>query len=537
MTCGIVYGQLHMLGGTHEPLESWTDNTVWSVCLGLMMKELYITPSLLSETHWDVLGKSLRWAEANKDVLVETQMILGNPHRGEVVGYKHAVGDHTIVFLCNPALRPQQAAIDFLPPEGNQTRRLVEIVYPYRKVLATSADPAQRIEIALAPNEMLAIEAIGATAIRRPVVEGCRYSVVSESSKEYVFDLIGEAGKPVPVRIQSPARIAEILVDNIRQPGEYGKEAALTLAMPVAPQPLQVEDVSGTGAPLRNAAKVTLPDDARGGRFFLVCENAASAVPLSPITVNGKSVKTGVLTGDRWKTFIVPLKEQASTVAWRVQVSARPKTPFAARSFVMSSYAAANRSLGAKRVTIRLAEDIGPASPSLPTPFAAQKADLLPIQAAREVATIPPGGPAALSAAQLKAIKAARLHLAVFGANPEDRYANKPVVLNGEVIGILPPNSRYNVDQWAERVMEVPANKLAAIAAENVITVANCGGDCFKFGDAALAVQLADGTWVESNRASTVYCGCGTGGGWLYHEGIGFSQKSPPIRLRLPVVR
>jgi hypothetical protein len=484
-----------------------------------------------------VLGKSLRWAEANKDVLVETQMILGNPHRGEVLGYKHAVGDRTIVFLRNPALRPQKAVIDFLPPEGSQTRRLVEIVYPYRKVLARDADPAERVAIALAPNEMLAVEAMPAAASRRPVVEGCRYSVVSESSKEYVFDVIGETNKPVSVRIQSPARIAEILVDNVRQPGEYGKEAVLALAMPIAPRPLQVADLSGTGAPLRNAVRVTLPDGVRDGRFFLVCANAASAVPLSPIAVNGKPVKTGVLTGERWKTFIVPLMEQVSTVAWGVPQSVRPKTPFAAPRFMMSSYAAANRPLAVKRVAIRLAEDLGPASPSLPTPFAAQQADLLPIQAPREVATIPPGGPATLLAAQLKTIKAARLHLAIFGANPEDRYANKPVALNGQVIGILPPHARYNVDRWAERVMEVPTSKLAAIVAENVVTVSNCGGDCFKFGDAALAVQLADGTWVESNRASTVYCGCGTSGGWLYHEGIGFSQKSPPVALTLPVVR
>jgi len=64
--------------------------------------------------------------------------------------------------------------------------------------------------------------------------------------------------------------------------------------------------------------------------------------------------------------------------------------------------------------------------------------------------------------------------------------------------------------------------------------VANCGGDCFKFTDAALAVQLPDGTWVESQRDGGVYCG---GGGWLYHEGSGFAEKSPPIKLPLPVVR
>ena len=48
-----------------------------------------------------------------KDVLVETQMILGNPHKGEVTGYKHAVGDRTIVFIRNPSLRPQSPTMTF----------------------------------------------------------------------------------------------------------------------------------------------------------------------------------------------------------------------------------------------------------------------------------------------------------------------------------------------------------------------------------------------------------------------------------------
>jgi len=218
-----------------------------------------------------------------------------------------------------------------------------------------------------------------------------------------------------------------------------------------------------------------------------------------------------------------------------VGVNARPKTPFVPKSFVMSSYAAVKRPLDARRVTIRLAEALGPARPSLPTPFAAQKADLIEVQAPREVRTIPPGGLTPLAGAELKNIKASRLHVAVFGANPEDRYADKPVTLNGVAIGILPPNARHATDQWVEQIMEIPADKLAAIAAENVVVVANCGGDAFKFGDAALAVQRPDGTWVESNRLSTVYCGCGTGGGWPHHEGVGFSTKSPPIKLTLPV--
>lgn len=534
MVHGIVYGQLHMLGGRHEPLESWTDNAVWSMCLGLMMKELYITPSLLTQAHWDVLGMSLRWAEANRDVLVQTQMIVGNPHRGEITGYKHAVGDRTIVFLRNPSLRPQKAAIDFAPPEGNATRRLVQIVYPYRKVLARDADPARPIEITLAPNEMLAIEAIPASALCRPVVEGCRYAIVSESPKECVLDLIAEASQQVSARILSPVAIAEVLVDNTPQPKPQGNETTLSLTMPVA-SPLSVEDVSGSGAPLNNKVRVMLPEGTPDGRFFLVCEGAIGALPLGPITVNGKPVKADSLTGDRWKSFLVPIGERASTVAWEISASARPTTPFTPKSFVMSSYAAVKRPLGARRVTIRLAETLGSASPSLPTPFAAQKTDLIEVQAPREVQTVPPGGRAMLAGDELKRIKAARLHLAVFGANPEERYANKPITLNGVAIGILPPNARYATDQWVERVVEIPADKLSAIAAENVMVVANCGGDCFKVGDVALAVQRADGTWVESDRLSTVYCSCGAGGGWDHHEGVGFSTASPAIKLTLPI--
>jgi hypothetical protein len=446
------------------------------------------------------------------------------------------VGDRSIVFVRNPSLRPQKATIDFAPPEGNAARRLVEIVYPYRKLLARDADPAQPIEIALGPNEMLAIEAVPASALSRPVIEGCRYAVVAESPKEWVLDVIAEAGQQVSAKVVSPVPIAEVLVDNARQAVPRGKEAALSLTMPVGSQPLSVEDVSGRDAPLKNKARVTLPEGLAVGRFFLVCEGATSALPLSPITVNGKPVKTDSLTGDRWKTFIVPLEGLTSTVAWEVRVSARPATPFAPKSFVMGSYAAAKRPLGVRRVTLRLTEALGPARPSLPTPCAAQKADLVEVQSPREVQTVPPGGPSPLAGADLKSAKAARLHLAVFGANPEDRYANKPVTLNGVAIGTLPPNARYATDQWVEQVMEIPADKLRAIAAENVVVVANCGGDCFKVGDVALAVQRPDGTWVESDRPSIVYCSCGSGGGWPHHEGVGFSEQSPPIKLTLPVV-
>ena len=134
----------------------------------------------------------------------------------------------------------------------------------------------------------------------------------------------------------------------------------------------------------------------------------------------------------------------------------------------------------------------------------------------------------------MKTIKAAKIHFAIFGVNGEEKYLNKPVTLNGIAIGILPTSPKHNLDAWNEAALDVPKDKLSLLAADNVTTVTNCGGDCFKMSDIGLAVQLPDGTWVESSRDLKVYCSVGPG--WLYFEGTPFKNNaSPEIKLALPV--
>ncbi len=532
MVHGIVYGQLHMLGGKEEPLESWTDNAVWSVCLGLMMKELYITPALLSDAHWDVLGKCLQWAEANKDVLVETRMIGGNPREGNVIGYKHAAGNRTIVFVRNPTPRPQKATFDLAPSAGDRTPRLVENVYPCRKFLAGCADPSRPFDMELAPYEMLVVEAMPAAEARRPVLQGCTYSLVSQSEKEIIYSV---SGAESAVRISSPVRIKEILVDGTPQAVSGDYETNLSLAFPAAPQGLQVEETSPApqSGSREQSFRVSVPEGVKDAKFFLVCEKFSGALPLGKITVNGQGVKTSALTGDRWRTFVIPLQPGANEVAWSVEITPRPRTPFAARSFALSCYAGARRSLPSRRVTVRLAEAAAAAPAGLPTPFAAQKAEIVQVCSPREINTTPVGGFAKIKAETLRTVKAAKLHFSIFGVNEEEQYRHKPVTLNGIEIGILPANPKHNLDSWSEKTMDIPEDKLGALTAHNVVTVAGCGGDCFKFTDIALAAQLPDGSWVESNHDANVYCGVGPG--WMYFEGTPFAAKSPEIKLALPV--
>ena len=58
MTHGVIYGRCCMLGGKDEPLDKWSDNAVWYFLRGMQMKELYITPSILDDAQWDVLGRA-----------------------------------------------------------------------------------------------------------------------------------------------------------------------------------------------------------------------------------------------------------------------------------------------------------------------------------------------------------------------------------------------------------------------------------------------------------------------------------------------
>lgn len=533
MVHGIVYGQLHLLGGREEPLESWADNAVWSMSLGLMMKELYLTPSLLSEAHWDILAKALLWAEANQHTLVETRMIGGNPHAGDVVGYKHAVGSRTIVYLRNPALRPQRVTFDLAPPEGERTPRVVEVAYPYRRLLAQDAAPDAPLSLELSPYEMLVVEAFPAAEHRRPLLAGCRYAVVSQAEREFVYEVSGAGGQEVPVAVVAAGKVSEVLIDGVPQPLPAGRPT-FTVAFPAAPGPLQAEDASGTAAPLQNVVKVRLAQGSTAGRFSLICEKTSRPLPLGKITVNGAEAKSRLLQGDRWRALVVPLASSDSEVAWSVQVNARPKVPFAAPTFDMSAVAFARRPLAARRVTIRLADSVGAPAALLPTPFAAQAADFARIQAPHEVSATPPGGFAKISAADLKTIKGARLHVAVFGANSEERYRHKPVTLNGVEVGILPTNNPHRLDQWEEKTLDIPPDQWGILAARNVVAVAGCGGDCFKITDLALAVQLPDGTWAESTHDATIYCGVGPG--WLHFEGTPFvGNRSPDVSLMLPV--
>lgn len=99
---------------------------VWmGVALGTGLQEYYITPSLMSETWWDILANGVKWIKKNEAVLTDVHWIGGDPGAGQdlqkrgnepkdIYGYASLGTEKGIVMLRNPSDKPQTitASID-----------------------------------------------------------------------------------------------------------------------------------------------------------------------------------------------------------------------------------------------------------------------------------------------------------------------------------------------------------------------------------------------------------------------------------------
>ncbi|MCE5241339.1 hypothetical protein LLH23_22980 [bacterium] len=136
MTHGIIHGKLCKLGGAEETLREFSDMAVLYYARGVQLKELYVTPDLMDEARWRVLGQATRWAVDNAPILRRTVMVGGDPRQGEAYGYVHWQGDRGLVALRNPAPALASLVVPFdqsVYYRGPLARPFAaRVIYPYR---------------------------------------------------------------------------------------------------------------------------------------------------------------------------------------------------------------------------------------------------------------------------------------------------------------------------------------------------------------------------------------------------------------------
>lgn len=131
---------------------------------GTQLQELYITPSLLSESDWDVLGDAARWARENSDVLSDSHWIGGAPDQQEIYGWAAWTPHKAIITLRNPGDCTQSFQLDLRRhlelPHDADSQFAIRVVWSER---ATTVRPDSQLadqpwEIEMAAFEVLTLE-------------------------------------------------------------------------------------------------------------------------------------------------------------------------------------------------------------------------------------------------------------------------------------------------------------------------------------------------------------------------------------------
>ena len=201
-----------------DSIEKWRDALVIFFCRGLTDNELYITPSLLKEEHWDSLARTIRWAKTKtKELLTNPRLILGNPFQKQVYGYSHFYHNEGIIVLRNPYIEPRKIKIklnDKILMFKTSKKHQVSIIYPYQKVLEKTFKYEDIIKLEIGGYEVIVLEIKETDEINRPEIIGCRYEFNWQKGKELSYRAWGYPGSKEEIIINSPVNVSKIKVSG-----------------------------------------------------------------------------------------------------------------------------------------------------------------------------------------------------------------------------------------------------------------------------------------------------------------------------------
>lgn len=187
MTHGIIKGKDFSVGVERELLDKFTDDVLLYFARGVSMYELYVSPDILSDGEWTSISKSMAWARDRFPILMNTEMVGGNPMKGEPYAYVHFKGSRGIVAARNPVMRPASLAVGLDVAYGldaDASSLVLERVYPTRWISPKLYRAGDRIDLALDGFETAVYEIYPLGEATEPLVAGVVFDVVSETALE-----------------------------------------------------------------------------------------------------------------------------------------------------------------------------------------------------------------------------------------------------------------------------------------------------------------------------------------------------------------
>ncbi len=251
MTHGIIKGNRNRLGGPDETLREWADYVAMYYGRGVLLKELYVSPGLLSEEQWRALGSTTRWATDNWRTLEHTRVFGGSPRSGEPYGYAHWDGDRAIIALRNPSYQamtirvPVDQTVGFRGPAD--TSFAAREVYPAHRPLPGDLAAGAENPLTLPPCSVTLLEL-------RPEADWPTAAPASAAMPDGLADL------------QAPGRVG----------GDYEGRQTLNVSLPAIAGPLTRLDL------------------------YVIVRGASLKEPIAATRINGDAAPVRVAQGEEW---------------------------------------------------------------------------------------------------------------------------------------------------------------------------------------------------------------------------------------------
>ena len=126
---------------------------------GASLQELYLTPSMMTDTAWDQLAEAAKWAHAHAEVLRDAHWVGGNPSKLEPYGYAAWNSREATLMVRNPddqsrTLELESTEVFDLPAKHTGS---VTLKSPYadQRVKTLTIPAGQKITVTLEPFEVL----------------------------------------------------------------------------------------------------------------------------------------------------------------------------------------------------------------------------------------------------------------------------------------------------------------------------------------------------------------------------------------------
>lgn len=485
-----------MINGLLDTAGPWLDDLQWSDYImnylgrGTSIRELYIHPRELNEKKFELLGRGLNWANEHNVLMLNSEMILGDPAKNELYGFRgHDDNGHVYVSLRNPKFLDEEVNVADLGIDSEYYR----ISYPYHMIRETKNYPVAKIPA----ESVMILESLKLEELDYPALINIRFQRNNITGSSARFVINSESGDKNPIYLYSPFAVKRFL--GLHNVSEVSKH----LFCGERPGGQEIRRAKADDLNIYSnsfSCCVTVPEGASSFLVWTISSKDADMI----LTDNSTEVKlkTTSFPNCNWKVAVAPIGKGEHELVGKVVKSKLPITVMDLQ--LRSSYVLPALEL---QLIHKVARGQNVNNYELPMPVSQEilnetqslfeKAKLT--TAPREV---------------WNDVEEAVLTAEIFDVNG-DAYTNKVVLVNDVPVGLL-PNNVPPLSSWQTVSIPLPEKVFETLGNANNVGIIDETGDAYKIRNIKLRIKRKGQKRQREMSDAGTFCSSSS---WALREG------------------